>query len=67
VTVSLFAWIRNISHIGFGRMQRRHDEVRSQRHLALLEELTAPKITDAAHRGISAGRRGNRPGALRPG
>ncbi len=55
VTVSYFEWIRNISHIGFGRMQRRHDEVRNQRHLALLEELTGAKIADAAHRGIVQG------------
>jgi glutamate dehydrogenase (NAD(P)+) len=55
VTVSYFEWIRNISHIGFGRMERRHDEVRSQRHLALLEELTGTRIADAAHRGIAQG------------
>ncbi len=55
VTVSYFEWIRNISHIGFGRMERRHDELRSQRHLALLEELTGAKIADAAHRGIVQG------------
>ncbi len=55
VTVSYFEWIRNISHIGFGRMQRRHDEVRNQRHLALLEALTGAKIADAAHHGIVPG------------
>lgn len=55
VTVSYFEWIRNLSHIGFGRMERRHDEVRNQRHLALLEELTGAKIATAAHRGIVQG------------
>jgi len=55
VTVSYFEWIRNISHIGFGRMERRHDEVRSQRYLALLEELTGTKIAGATHRGIAQG------------
>ena len=36
VTVSYFEWVKNLSHIRFGRMQRRQEEARS--HL-LLEEL----------------------------
>lgn len=55
VTVSYFEWIRNISHIGFGRMERRHDEVRNQRYLTLLEELTGAKIAGTAHRDIAQG------------
>ncbi len=36
VTVSYFEWVKNLSHIRFGRMQRRQEEARS---LLLLDEL----------------------------
>ncbi|MEL7011746.1 MAG: glutamate dehydrogenase, partial [Pseudomonadota bacterium] len=36
VTVSYFEWVKNLSHIRFGRMQRRQEE---NRHRLLLDEL----------------------------
>ncbi len=36
VTVSYFEWVKNLSHIRFGRMQRRQEEAR---HTALYDEL----------------------------
>ena len=36
VTVSYFEWVKNLSHIRFGRMQRRQEE---SRHQLLLDEL----------------------------
>ncbi len=36
VTVSYFEWVKNLSHIRFGRMQRRAEEAH---HLLLIEEL----------------------------
>ncbi|MCA8880079.1 MAG: Glu/Leu/Phe/Val dehydrogenase [Rhodobacteraceae bacterium] len=37
VTVSYFEWVKNLSHIRFGRMQRRQEEAR---HQLLLDELS---------------------------
>ena len=45
VTVSYFEWIRNLSHIRFGRMERRHDELRSHQLAAMLEEITGSRIS----------------------
>ncbi|WP_112322242.1 Glu/Leu/Phe/Val family dehydrogenase [Oceanibium sediminis] len=36
VTVSYFEWVKNLSHIRFGRMQRRQEEAR---HLLIVDEL----------------------------
>ncbi|MEZ5791641.1 MAG: Glu/Leu/Phe/Val dehydrogenase [Nitratireductor sp.] len=38
VTVSYFEWVKNLSHIRFGRMQRREEEAR---HRMLIDELEA--------------------------
>jgi glutamate dehydrogenase (NAD(P)+) len=41
VTVSYFEWVKNLSHIRFGRMQRRQEESRHQLVVDQLEELSA--------------------------
>ena len=46
VTVSYFEWIRNLSHIRFGRMERRFDELRGQHIITAIESLTQQKIPD---------------------
>lgn len=46
VIVSYFEWIRNLSHIRFGRMERRYDEMRSQQYVTLLEEHAGIQIPD---------------------
>lgn len=55
VTVSYFEWIRNISHIRFGRMQKRHDELRGHQMASMLEEVTGSKISDSLRSSVTRG------------
>ncbi|MBI1416099.1 MAG: glutamate dehydrogenase [Limimaricola sp.] len=43
VTVSYFEWVKNLSHIRFGRLQRRAEEARHQLLVDELERLSADK------------------------
>ncbi len=55
VIVSYFEWIRNLSHIRFGRMQRRYDEIRSQNQIDALEEVTGKHVPDRFKQKINGG------------
>ena len=55
VTVSYFEWIRNISHIRMGRMQKRHDETQGMQMASMLEELTGSKISDRLKKSVAHG------------
>ncbi len=46
VTVSYFEWVKNLSHIRFGRMQRRQEEARHQLVVDELERLSKDKDLD---------------------
>ncbi len=46
VTVSYFEWVKNLSHIRFGRMERRQEEARHQLLIDELELLAGKTLTD---------------------
>ena len=46
VTVSYFEWIKNLSHIRFGRLERRLDEWRVARIIDALEQMTGKHLPD---------------------
>ena len=45
VTVSYFEWVKNLSHIRFGRMQRREQEARHQLLVDEIERMTGSKVS----------------------
>ncbi len=53
VTVSYFEWLKNISHVRFGRMERRFEEASNMRILHAVEELTGQTL-DPARMAIAA-------------
>jgi len=55
VIVSYFEWIRNISHIRFGRMQRRYDENRGKHITQALQTLTGSSLPSALEQKLTAG------------
>lgn len=46
VTVSYFEWVKNLSHIRFGRMQRREEEARHQMLIDEIESAVGKKLSD---------------------
>ncbi|MDQ7052302.1 MAG: Glu/Leu/Phe/Val dehydrogenase [candidate division KSB1 bacterium] len=46
VTVSYFEWLKNLSHVRFGRMQKRFEENAQRQILSAIEKLTGRKLSD---------------------
>jgi glutamate dehydrogenase (NAD(P)+) len=46
VTVSYFEWLKNLSHVRYGRMEKRFTENLNARILGTMEDLTSKKVKD---------------------
>ena len=46
VVVSYFEWTKNLSHMRFGRMQRRHQETQARHYVTALESVTGESLPD---------------------
>ncbi len=55
VAVSYFEWIKNISHIRFGRLGRRLEEARGKETLSAIEKLTGEEVPTRVRRKIEKG------------
>ncbi|MEK7380567.1 MAG: Glu/Leu/Phe/Val dehydrogenase, partial [Gemmatimonadota bacterium] len=57
VTVSYFEWLKNLSHVRFGRMEKRFEEGAFNRIVAAIESSTGKAIPDQERRRLVAGAR----------
>lgn len=57
VTVSYFEWVKNVSHIRFGRLDRRLEENRGQHVIHIIEEMTGRKMPEHLAKPLQEGPR----------
>jgi glutamate dehydrogenase (NAD(P)+) len=55
VTVSYFEWLKNLSHVRYGRMEKRFTENMNTHILSQIESLTDKKVTDTERKFILHG------------
>jgi glutamate dehydrogenase (NAD(P)+) len=55
VTVSYFEWLKNISHVRFGRMGKRYDEAAGRNMLRAIEVATGHQFSDSERSFIARG------------
>jgi glutamate dehydrogenase (NAD(P)+) len=55
VTVSYFEWLKNLSHVRFGRMDRRFEENSFRKIVEGIESLVGKKLTEAQYKNIVRG------------
>ena len=55
VTVSYFEWLKNLSHMRFGRMDKRYNQNRYQSMIDLLEQNTGRAVSDRDRQMIARG------------
>jgi glutamate dehydrogenase (NAD(P)+) len=55
VTVSYFEWLKNLSHVRYGRMEKRFTENLNTKILSEIEELTGKKVDDINRKAIMHG------------
>jgi glutamate dehydrogenase (NAD(P)+) len=55
VTVSYFEWLKNLSHVRFGRMSKRHEQANELAMLKAIETATGKRFTEAEREQIARG------------
>ena len=55
VTVSYFEWLKNLSHVAFGRMDKRYEETSTQNMVNMIEKSTGVKLSDAERKSLIKG------------
>jgi glutamate dehydrogenase (NAD(P)+) len=55
VIVSYFEWLKNLSHVRFGRMQKRHEEETLRKLLRAIESKTGQQFSDAEALSLTEG------------
>ena len=55
VTVSYFEWLKNLSHVRYGRLEKRFTENLNTRILVQMEELTSKRVSDNDREAIMHG------------
>jgi glutamate dehydrogenase (NAD(P)+) len=55
VTVSYFEWVKNLSHVRFGRMSKRYEMANEMTMLRTIEKATGTKFTDRERTDIARG------------
>ncbi|WP_017257414.1 Glu/Leu/Phe/Val family dehydrogenase [Pedobacter arcticus] len=55
VTVSYFEWLKNLSHVAFGRMDRRYDETTSANIVKIIESTTGTSLSPEQRLLVSKG------------
>ncbi|MDH5316506.1 MAG: Glu/Leu/Phe/Val dehydrogenase, partial [Gemmatimonadota bacterium] len=55
VTVSYFEWLKNLSHVRFGRMEKRFDEGAFSRLVGAIEQTTGKEFSEAERHSLAAG------------
>ncbi|HLR38059.1 MAG TPA: hypothetical protein VK084_08435, partial [Chitinophagaceae bacterium] len=55
VTVSYFEWLKNLSHVRYGRMEKRFSENMHHHILGQIEDLTGKRVNEAERKFILRG------------
>jgi len=55
VTVSYFEWLKNLSHVAFGRMEKRYDEYSHKNFVNIVEDMTQRKLSSGQKELVTKG------------
>ena len=55
VTVSYFEWLKNLSHVAFGRMDKRYEELTNRSMVSAMEDITGSELSDIQRKALVRG------------